>query len=103
LSAANDVFVLGLIGGPSAGFAFLDCASAESNKPSWVAATVMAAVPKNRRRLWSISSGILIVLILESPWLMVCRKRWPGESGLQPVMLELGFVAARAKILTDVI
>jgi hypothetical protein len=41
LSAANDVFVPGLIEGTSAGFTFLVCASAELNMQSWAAATVI--------------------------------------------------------------
>src|SRR5579871_5373310 len=64
----NEVFVPGLIAGTSAAFGLLDCASAEPNTPSWVAAMVMAPVLRKRRRFRSIFSNILIVFIDESPW-----------------------------------
>jgi len=67
LSELNDVFVPGLIGGTCAGLVWLDCACAEPIATSSAAARVMAALRKKLRRSWLISSGLLIVLIGESP------------------------------------
>src|ERR1700733_15165063 len=67
LSEAKDVCVPGLVAGTAVRLALLDCASAEVKTPSCTAAAVMAAELKKRRRLWSISSGILIFFIVEPP------------------------------------
>src|SRR6266581_8486775 len=64
-SVANDVLVPGLILGSSAGFALPDWASAEPPMTSWAAASVMAAVPKKRRRSRLMSSDILQSLWFE--------------------------------------
>jgi hypothetical protein len=52
------VFVPGLTVGKSGGFVLLDYAFAEPIRLSWAAATVMAALPRKRRRLLLISSDI---------------------------------------------
>src|SRR5918997_1162743 len=57
-SEPNDVFVPGLVVGRPAGSAWPDCGTAESIRPSWMAATVGAIVRKKRRRSWLISSDI---------------------------------------------
>jgi hypothetical protein len=67
-SEVNDVFVPGLIARESDGFAFLDCAFAEPNTPTWAAAMVMAAVRRKLRRLCLVSSDNLSSFIAESPW-----------------------------------
>src|SRR2546427_4900967 len=58
LRGPKDAFVPRLVAVAPAAFASLAWASAEANTPSWSAAIAMAAVPKNRRRSWSISSDI---------------------------------------------
>src|SRR3982074_1660685 len=82
-SVPNDVCVPGLILGRSAGFAALDCASAEPLTTSWAPAMVIAAVPRKRRRSWLIGSDILIVSIGESPWVRwlagTCSARGCGD------------------------
>src|SRR4029077_15419431 len=56
--------------------------------PSSAAAIVMAAVAKKRRRLWLISSGIFIVLILESPFLaLIALNECPFLFSLQQTCL----------------
>src|ERR1700716_2481333 len=63
LSEAKDVCVPGLVAGTGAGLILVDCASAEAKMPSRVAATVMAADLKKRRRSWFSTSGVLNVLM----------------------------------------
>src|SRR6266566_6044387 len=54
----NDVLATGLALDRSTGFALLDCALVEPVTPSRAAAIAIAAVPRKRRRSWSISLDI---------------------------------------------
>src|SRR5262252_899578 len=57
LSEPNDVLAPGLIVGKPPGLALFGCAAAETIMPNWVAASVMAAVPRKLRRCLLISSN----------------------------------------------
>jgi hypothetical protein len=79
---ANDVFVPGLIAGTPAGSVLLACAFAEPIMPNWAPATVMAAAPKKRRRLWLISPACSAIARLENgKWIEADAARgshgWP--------------------------
>src|ERR1700733_15771183 len=68
LRGPNDVFATGPGAVATDGFASAGVASAKAAMPSWVAAMLMAAVPKKLRRFWLISSNILALLISVSPF-----------------------------------
>src|SRR5215471_3758311 len=54
----NEAFDRGLLGIRSSRWVLLDCAPAERLRPSDAAARVVAAVPRNWRRGWLMSSDI---------------------------------------------
>src|ERR1700738_4026015 len=74
-SEPNELFVPGLVGDTSAGFAFPDSACTERSAPNWAAARVMAAVPRKRRRSCLIGSDIYspVSLLNEFKQLLVQR------------------------------
>jgi len=84
-AAPNDVLAPGLIACTPADFALLGCATAGPLKASWAAATVMAAVPKKRRRSRSIFSDISIVSIVSLPWFDGWKQAWRQEQMHPPV------------------
>src|SRR6202790_5357131 len=90
-SGPNDVFVPGLIG-----FILLDCAPAEPIMASSAAAMVRTAVPKRRRRSWSISSDILSLHLGSKYQRMVreairrSRREVPARVALAPAIVGAG-------------
>src|SRR4051794_40241372 len=61
-SRPKEVFVPGFVAG-NAGFVRAPCALTGMIKPNWAAAMVPAAIPKKRRRSWSIGWDMAVSLV----------------------------------------